>query len=695
MKRLGELHPHLAAPGRPRARGHHPDDAAGHDVVFLALPHGHSAGRRRSCPATTSSSSTAAPTSGSSDAAAWDAFYGTPHAGTWPYGLPELPGRPAAATGAPRRSGASPCPAATRPPSRWRSRPAFAAGLLETEDVVVVAASGTSGAGKAPEAAPARQRGDGLDVAVRRRRRRTGTPPRSSRTSRAPRASRSPCPSPPPSRPCRAASSPPARPGSRADVGRAPSGPRGSRPTPTSPSSTCCPRAQWPATAVGRRQQHRAAAGGGRRAGSAASSSSPPSTTSPRAPPAPPCSAPTSPSVSTRPSAFPSQESRRERHRSRRASAPPASPPVSRRAAAPTSRSSSTTDPTTAQPPSSPPTASRQRRSRGRARSLDGGADAVVLNSGGANACTGAAGLPRHAPHRRAGRRAARASAGDVAVCSTGLIGELLPDGQALGGRRRGRRRAVAARPRGRRRRDQDDRHRAQDGRRTPAPAGRSPAWPRAPGCSHRPRDDARGAHHRRRRRACRPRPGPARCDGASPSTGSTPTAACRPTTPCRARLRGLRGRPRTATSSPRPSRAVSADLARQLIADAEGAAHDIAIEVRRRGQRRRRARGGRGRSPATTSSSALSSATTPTGAGCSRPSAPRAPPSTRPPWTSPINGIQVCRAGGVGEDRALVDLAPREVHVVVDLHAGSEAATVWTNDLTHDYVHENSAYST
>ena len=59
------------------------------------------------------------------------------------------------------------------------------------------------------------------------------------------------------------------------------------------------------------------------------------------------------------------------------------------------------------------------------------------------------------------------------------------------------------------------------------------------------------------------------------------------------------------------------------------------------------------------------------------------------------INGVQVCRAGGVGEDRDLVDLAAqREVRVLVDLHAGDATATVWTNDLTHDYVHENSAYS-
>ena len=59
------------------------------------------------------------------------------------------------------------------------------------------------------------------------------------------------------------------------------------------------------------------------------------------------------------------------------------------------------------------------------------------------------------------------------------------------------------------------------------------------------------------------------------------------------------------------------------------------------------------------------------------------------------MNGVQVCRAGGVGEDRSLVDLTGREVRVVVDLHAGDATATVWTNDLTHDYVHENSAYST
>ncbi|MFE9767368.1 bifunctional glutamate N-acetyltransferase/amino-acid acetyltransferase ArgJ [Streptomyces sp. NPDC005808] len=58
------------------------------------------------------------------------------------------------------------------------------------------------------------------------------------------------------------------------------------------------------------------------------------------------------------------------------------------------------------------------------------------------------------------------------------------------------------------------------------------------------------------------------------------------------------------------------------------------------------------------------------------------------------INGVWVCKNGGVGEDRELVDMRYREVHIVADLAAGDETATIWTNDLTADYVHENSAYS-
>jgi glutamate N-acetyltransferase/amino-acid N-acetyltransferase len=59
------------------------------------------------------------------------------------------------------------------------------------------------------------------------------------------------------------------------------------------------------------------------------------------------------------------------------------------------------------------------------------------------------------------------------------------------------------------------------------------------------------------------------------------------------------------------------------------------------------------------------------------------------------INGVWVCRGGATAEDRSKVDLTGRLVHIVVDLGAGSAAATVWTNDLSLAYVHENSAYST
>ena len=58
------------------------------------------------------------------------------------------------------------------------------------------------------------------------------------------------------------------------------------------------------------------------------------------------------------------------------------------------------------------------------------------------------------------------------------------------------------------------------------------------------------------------------------------------------------------------------------------------------------------------------------------------------------FNGVAVCTAGEPDQPRDLVDLTPREVDIQIELHSGSESATIWTNDLTHDYVHENSAYA-
>ena len=58
------------------------------------------------------------------------------------------------------------------------------------------------------------------------------------------------------------------------------------------------------------------------------------------------------------------------------------------------------------------------------------------------------------------------------------------------------------------------------------------------------------------------------------------------------------------------------------------------------------------------------------------------------------MNGIRVAHEGEPDQPRDLVDMSGRELHLVIDLHAGDASATIWTNDLTHDYVHENSAYS-
>ena len=58
------------------------------------------------------------------------------------------------------------------------------------------------------------------------------------------------------------------------------------------------------------------------------------------------------------------------------------------------------------------------------------------------------------------------------------------------------------------------------------------------------------------------------------------------------------------------------------------------------------------------------------------------------------MNGVRVCTAGGPDAPREAVDLTPRATNLVIDLKTGEAAATILTNDLTHDYVHENSAYS-
>jgi glutamate N-acetyltransferase/amino-acid N-acetyltransferase len=322
----------------------------------------------------------------------------------------------------------------------------------------------------------------------------------------------------------------------------------------------------------------------------------------------------------------------------------------------------------------------------------DGRVDAVVLNSGGANACTGAQGFLD--THRTAERVAevVGVSAGDVVVCSTGLIGELLPMDRVTSGV------------------DAAAKVLSSDGHEAAAVAIKTTDTVHKvaahAGDGWSVSGMAKGAGML----------APALATmlvvlttDASVDQGDLDAAlraatavsfdridsdACMSTNDTVVVLAsGASGVTVARDSLTDALTAVCSDLARQLIADAEGAAHDIAIEV--------------------TGAASVDDALEVARAVARNNLFKCAVFGNDPNWGRVLaavgttraafdpatldvsmNGVQVCRAGGVGEDRGLVDLTPREVHVLVDLHAGAETATVWTNDLTHDYVHENSAYS-
>ena len=143
-ERLGPLQPHLVPLGDRVLAETSAQTLAGHDVVFLALPHGQSGAI-----AAQLGEDTVVVDCGAdyrlTDAQDWEKFYGSAHAGAWPYGLPELPGLRAQLAGARRIA----VPGCYPTVSSLALAPAVAAGLVRPDDLVVVAASGTSGAGKA------------------------------------------------------------------------------------------------------------------------------------------------------------------------------------------------------------------------------------------------------------------------------------------------------------------------------------------------------------------------------------------------------------------------------------------------------------------------------------------------------------------------------------------------------------------
>jgi N-acetyl-gamma-glutamyl-phosphate reductase len=147
-ERLGGIHPHLTPLADRVIEETTLGTLLGHDLVFLALPHGHSAAIAEQLPDGVVVIDCGADFRLESETA-WTAFYDTTYAGAWPYGLPELPG----ADGVKQRErlvGARriAVPGCYPTGISLALAPGFAAGLLEPDDVVVVAASGTSGAGR-------------------------------------------------------------------------------------------------------------------------------------------------------------------------------------------------------------------------------------------------------------------------------------------------------------------------------------------------------------------------------------------------------------------------------------------------------------------------------------------------------------------------------------------------------------------
>jgi glutamate N-acetyltransferase/amino-acid N-acetyltransferase len=323
----------------------------------------------------------------------------------------------------------------------------------------------------------------------------------------------------------------------------------------------------------------------------------------------------------------------------------------------------------------------------------DGRVDAVLLNSGGANACTGPEGFAD--THRTAEWVASLldVSSVDVAVCSTGLIGErlrmdlLLPGADAA---------AMALR---------------SDG--GPAAATAIMTTDTVPKQTHVARDGwsvggmAKGAGMLA--------PGLATmlvvlttdADVAAADLDVALRAATRVTFDrldsdgCMSTndtvlllASGASGVRPDAAAFTEVLTAACTDLAGQLLRDAEGAAHDIAIEVVNAASEDDAVEVAR----SVARSNLFKCAVFGNDPNWGRILA--AVGTTSAAFDAErldvrFNGVQVCRDSGVGESRDKVDLTPRQVDVQIDLKAGSARATVWTNDLTHDYVHENSAYST
>ena len=324
---------------------------------------------------------------------------------------------------------------------------------------------------------------------------------------------------------------------------------------------------------------------------------------------------------------------------------------------------------------------------------IDGRVDAVILNSGGANACTGSPGfLDTHRTAEKVGE-VLGVSAGDVVVCSTGLIGERLPMDLLLPGVD-----AVATAL------SVDGHDAAATAIMTTDTVSKQATFV---GDGWSVSGMAKGAGMLAPALATmlvvittdavtHPKEMDLVLRGATAvSFDRIDSDGCMSTNDTVLLMSsGASGVTPDIADLAEGVVKVCMDLAVQLISDAEGAHHDIEIEVRSAASEGDALEVAR----AIARNNLFKCAVFGNDPNWGRVLA--AVGTTRAAFDPArlavtMNGVQVCRDGGVGEDRGLVDLTPRHTHVIVDLHEGEARATVWTNDLTHDYVHENSAYST
>ncbi|MFB7592153.1 bifunctional glutamate N-acetyltransferase/amino-acid acetyltransferase ArgJ [Streptomyces sp. NPDC056169] len=327
----------------------------------------------------------------------------------------------------------------------------------------------------------------------------------------------------------------------------------------------------------------------------------------------------------------------------------------------------------------------------------DGELTAVVLNSGGANACTGPQGFQdTHATAEKVAEvlsaKGAEVGAGDVAVASTGLIGILLPMDKLLPGVEKaagelsehgGEKAAIAIKT-------TDTVHKTSvvtKGEWTVGGMAKG-AGMLAPGLATMlvvlttdADVDAKGLDSALRG-ATRVTFDRVDSDGCMSTNDTVLLLAS-----------GASGVAPAQDEFTEAVRAVCDDLARQLIGDAEGASKDIRIEVINAATEDDAVEVGRSIARNNLLKCAIHGEDPNWGRVLSAIGTTRA--AFDPDRLNvAINGVWVCRNGSVGEGRELVDMRYREVTITADLAAGSETAVIWANDLTADYVHENSAYS-